>query len=116
MEYTEIKENLESNGNILTVTMLELRDASKNGKLGVHVRDEISKTLAGMGLGHVPTELPLYQHEPVRLYKRGTAIGEVIELVLAPGESNDKKLKDQFSDESVSYADIIEKIRELVNE
>ncbi|MDQ3507744.1 MAG: hypothetical protein M3494_06990 [Actinomycetota bacterium] len=69
-----------------------------------------------MGLGHVPQELPLFQHEQVRLYKRGTQVGDLIETVLAPGELNDKKLIDQIGDATDDYATIVEKIRELVAE
>lgn len=69
-----------------------------------------------MGLGHVPQELPNFQHEQVRLYKRGTPVGELIETVLAPGESNDKKLVGQVGDSATDYASVIEKIRELVAE
>jgi len=80
------------------------------------VRNKIGKTLAGMGLGHVPQELPHYQHEPVRLYKRGTQIGDLIETVLSPGEKKDKILIERFSDEAPDYASIIEQIRDLVTD
>lgn len=114
--WAEIKEAVEKHGNVVTVTMEELRDASGKDKLGVHVREEIRKTLAGMGLGHIPQELPNYQHEPVRVYKKGTPIGELIDLVLTPGQQNDNKLAAQFDAEDVDYASIVQKIRELVGE
>src|SRR5690348_7601989 len=96
-DWNSIKEEVENNGNILTLNMENLREAHGASKLGIHVRAEISKTLAGMGLGHVPQELPSYQHEQVRLYKRGTSIGDIIEMVLAPGQQNDTKLSQYFS-------------------
>jgi len=114
--WNNIKEKVEANDNVLTVTMTELRDAAGKDKLGVHVRAEISKTLAGMGLGHIPQELPSYQHESARLYKRGTPVGELIEMVMSPGELNDRKLREQFAESAVDYASIIEQIRELVSE
>jgi hypothetical protein len=114
--WTEIKEAVEKNGNVTTVTMEQLRDASGKDKLGVHVREEIRKALAGMGLGHIPQELPNYQHEPVRVYKKGTPIGELIDLILTPGQQNDSKLTAQFDAGGVDYADIVQKIRELVEE
>lgn len=114
--WDEIKSNVEANDNVSTMIMSELRDATGKDKLGVHVRKEISKTLAGMGLGHIPQELPSYQHEAVRLYKRGTPVGDLIEMVMTPGESNDQKLKEQFEERTVDYARIIEQIRELVSE
>ena len=115
-DWNSIKENVEKNGNILTVTMEDLREAQGVAKLGIHVRAEISKTLAGMGLGHVPQELPSYQHELVRLYKRGTSGGDIIELVLTPGQQNDAKLSQHFGQEAVDYSSIIAQIRELVTE
>lgn len=114
--WDEIKSRVESNDNVVTVTMEELRGAMGAGKLGVHIRAEISKQLAGMGLGHVPKELPSYQHEQVRLFKFGTPVGELIVTVLNPGEQNDKKLAGQVGTEAVDYADIIARVRELVAE
>jgi len=114
--WDEIKNNVESNGNVLTVTMEQLREAHGAGKLGVHVKSEISKALAGIGLGHVPQDLPAYQHEQVRLYKRGTDVGDWIEIVLSPGEQRDKKLIERFNVEHPDFATIVQKVRELVAE
>ena len=47
--WDEIKKEVESNGNVLTVSMITLREAAGKDKLGVNVVKEISKTLAGMG-------------------------------------------------------------------
>ena len=114
--WAEIKERVEKNGNVVTITMEELRGAQGAAKLGVHVRAEISSSLAGIGLGHVPQELPNYQHEIVRLYKKGTPVGDMIDTVLTPGQQNDGKLSMQFGDGKVDYAAVLEKIRELVGE
>ncbi|MCH8043697.1 MAG: hypothetical protein IID44_08245 [Planctomycetes bacterium] len=112
----DISHAVENSGNLYTLTMEILRNAHGSEKLGLHVRADISKTLAGMGLGHVPQTLPSYQHELVRLYKRGTAVGEIIEATLTPGEANDRKLMDKFSETDSDYAGIVEQIRELVQE
>ena len=114
--WDDIKNKVEAHDNILTTIMSDLKDAIGKEKLGTHVRNEISKTLAGMGLGHIPQVLPSYQHESVRLYKRGTAVGDLIEMVLTPSELNDRKLKEQLSKDGVKYITIIEQIRELVAE
>jgi hypothetical protein len=116
MSWDQIKEQVEKNGNVATFTMDVLRNAHGAGKLGVHVRAEISQTLAGIGLGHVPQELPNYQHEQVRLYKRGTPVGQLIESVLTPGEQNDKSLVERFGSQGPDYAIIVQKIRELVGD
>lgn len=114
--WDDVKKKVETNGNVLTLSMTDLKDAAGKDKLGVNVRAEISKTLAGMGLGHIPQELPSYQHESVRIYKKGTPVGDFIDTVMSPGESNDKKLKEKFPESAVDYTSIIDKIRELVSE
>jgi len=91
--------------------MEQLRDAHGAARLSIHVRDAIANTLAGLGLGHVPRILPAYQHELVRLYKKGTPVGDLIEIVLTPGGENETKLKEKVAD-----AGIVSKIRELVSE
>ena len=116
MNWNEIKEEVEKNGDVVTLTMEKLRDAHGSGKLGVHVRAEISSALAGVGLGHVPRELPTYQHEQVRLYKNGTPIADLITTVLNPGQQNDEKLTAKVSAKETDYASIIQKVREIVAE
>jgi hypothetical protein len=110
----EIKDQVEKNGNLLTVTMEQLKEAHGAGKLGIHVRDEISQLLVGMGLGHVPQVLPNSQRELVRLYKHGTPVGQLIDAVLSPGEQHDRTLIERFNTQGPDYAAIVQKIRELV--
>jgi hypothetical protein len=114
--WDQIKASVEAGENLLSISMDELKAAAGKDRLGVHVRSEISRTLAGMGLGHIPNELPSNQHDSIRLYKRGTPAGDLIETVLAPGEANDRKLRDQLAGNQIDYANIIEQIRELVAE
>ena len=114
--WDNIKTQVEDNDNVVTVSMNELKDAAGKDRLGTHVRREISKTLAGMGLGHIPSEIPSYQHDSIRLYKRGTPAGDLIEMVISPGETNDRKLREQLSGSKIDHADLIEKIRELISE
>lgn len=111
-----IKNRVEENGNVASFSMIELRDAAGKEKLGVNVRAEIQKILAGLGLGHVPKELPTYQHESVRLYKRGTVMGDFLETVLTPGEPHDRKIREQLNASDARNIEIIEAIRELVAE
>jgi hypothetical protein len=116
VDWNSIKDAVEKNGNVKTFTMEELRDAHGSDRLGVHVRNDISSMLAGLGLGHVPEVLPTYQHELVRLFKRGTPVGDFITSVLTPGGQNDAKLGEKFSGGGVDYAAIVQKVRELVSE
>lgn len=90
MTWDEINEEVLRNGSVKTFTMDTLRAATGVAKLGVHVKAIIKKQLAGFGLGHIPEELPSYQHVSVRLHKRGTQIGDMIELAHTPGELNDR--------------------------
>ncbi len=96
--------------------MVRLRDAHGAGKLGVLVKDQISKDLAGMGLGHVPVELPQYQDKPVRLCKLGTSVADIIQAVIVPSPENDEKLKTLAGQDSSRYAGVNERIRDLVAE
>ena len=116
LDFNTIKQNVESNGNVLTVTMETLRDAAGKGKLGINVRQEIINSLAGIGLGHVPVVLPANQHEQVRLYKRGTPVGDFIDVVLNAGQQNDTKLTSHFATDAIDYSVVIAQIRELVAE
>jgi hypothetical protein len=112
--WEELKAAVEKNNNVLTVTMETLRNIHGAGRLGQWVIADINKNLAGIGLGHVPVDLPNYASELVRIYKNGTPMGELIATVLSPGEQNDSKLSSQFASGGVDYAVIVEKIRELV--
>lgn len=58
--------------NPVTVRMFALREAYGAGRLGVHVRRNISDELSGLGLGHFPAELPDDQEKLVRLFKLGS--------------------------------------------
>lgn len=112
--WEEIKQSVEKNGNVMTFTMEQLREAHGAARLGVNVRAEIKSTLAGMGLGHIPQELPTYQNEQVRVFKNGTPVADLIVTVLMPGQQNDSKLINQFSKPGIDYGAIVEKIKELV--
>jgi hypothetical protein len=95
-KWQEIKSAVEKNGHVLTFTMEWLLDACGVRNPNGFVRAEISDQLAGLGLGHVPRELPGLPHESVRLYQKGTPVGELIDAVLTPGEQTDGRLREQF--------------------
>ncbi len=113
MSWDEIRERLDAE-NCFTITMGTLRDAHGAGKLGPHVSTAISKRLAQMGVGHVPQALPLSQNDQVRLFLHGTAVGDIISMVMTPSEANDTKLLDIVEKSDTSYAGIIAQIRDLV--
>ena len=109
--FDEVKSALEDRDGILTVTMQELRDAHGVGRLGVHVRTAIRRNLANRGIGHFPNELPVYQHERVRLYTLGSQFADYIEDLNELSPEADERLRELFVS---NYEEIIENIRQIV--
>jgi hypothetical protein len=107
----DVKAEVSRNQDVLTVSMEALRNAYGAGRLGIHVRDGISKELHGLGVGHYPTELPDSQDESVRLYKHGTPVADVIDAVLQPGEQHDEEIREAAAKET---AEVLKQIRELI--
>jgi len=111
-DFDELAKRVSENGNVLTVTMGQLRDAYKAEKLGVNVRDNIGKMLAGMGLAYHPKPLPTYQDELARIYKQGTPVADLIDAVLnKPTVENDEVIRGRVNESDTS---ILNKIRELI--
>ena len=115
-DWSATKQQVEANGDVLTVTMEELRNVHGAGKLGRNVCGEISKELVGMGIGHIPEPLPSNQTDLVRLYKRGTQAGGLIEAVLRPGAGNDNLVRTAARTGGTSSDTILAQIRDLVAE
>lgn len=98
--FDEINVAVSQSGDVLTVTMSELRDANGSGRLGPYVVEAISKELAGKGLGHYPPELPQNQWEKARLYRLGSQIADLINMVTNVTEANDEKLREVTTDDA----------------
>lgn len=111
MTKDELVESITNAENLLTLPMAEVRDAWKYGRLGIHVRRQISNELRGMGIGHYPRKLPEYQHEYVRLYKLGTPVSDIIDAVLNPSKEHDDELRDLIGGDSRA---ILDEIKALV--
>jgi hypothetical protein len=97
----------------MTVTMGALRDAHGAGRLGIHVRTNISKELATRGLGHYPTELPDNQWQSVRVFKNGTPAADLINAVVQPDPKNDQAIRKALDADAQK---VLDKIRELIEE
>lgn len=87
MEYSfktfkELKELVVKNGDVLTVTMGNLRDAHGAAKIGKFVIAGIQDSLAKLGLKTFPKELPMFQYECVRVYSDGTAVSKLFSAML----------------------------------
>ena len=91
--FEELNELVTRQQGVVTVQMEGLRDALKVKRLGIHVRTQISKRLQGVGLGHFPEPLPLYQDELVRIYKLGSPVAELIQAVLQPSPDHDDRIR-----------------------
>ncbi|MCW2871264.1 hypothetical protein [Actinacidiphila oryziradicis] len=79
--WDDLRHAVEHNGGVLRIYMATLRELQQAGRLGINVRNDISRRLAGLGLGHLPAELPSYQENEVVLYQLGTAAADVVEAV-----------------------------------
>jgi hypothetical protein len=111
MSMTDVKTKVEAEGGVASFQMGEVRDAHGAGRLGVHVRSNISKALSGMGLGHFPQDLPDSQYAWVRIYKLGGPVADLIDAVLTPGKEGDDRLRETASGDAEK---ILSDIRELV--
>lgn len=79
--WDELRKAVENCGGVLRLHMGHLRNVIDAGRLGINVRNDISRRLAGAGLGHLPAELPPYQENEVVIYQLGTQAADVIEAV-----------------------------------
>lgn len=107
----ELRQEIEANGNVMTMKMEDLRDMHGAGKLGIHVRTNISKSLRGAGLDHKPDPLPEYQDRNVRVFKQGTAVADLIDAATTPSVEHDEELRQAAGGEA---SETLDRIRELV--
>ncbi|MEV5409636.1 hypothetical protein AB0K60_12470 [Thermopolyspora sp. NPDC052614] len=66
---------------VLRIGMAVLREIGGFGRLGTTVRQTLSGKLAGIGVGHLPAELPASQDQQVLLYQYGTPAANVIAAI-----------------------------------
>lgn len=107
--YTELKQLVDDKEGVANCTMASLRDAHDAGKLGVHVVAGIEDKLAGLGLGH--SNLSANQHDVVRIYKKGSRVGGLIEAAHDLSESANQSLRRAARNEDTA---ILKRVRELV--
>src|SRR5437763_2876821 len=107
----DLRAGVEESGGVKTFSMWKVRDAYGAGRLGIHVRTNISKALLGMGLGHFPNALPDSQDALIRLYKLGSPVADLVEAVLHPGPEADERLRDAVAGNAEG---VLAQVRELV--
>jgi hypothetical protein len=110
---TEVKAAVDAQGGVLSMPAWVIRNAYGAERLGAIVRVNISKSLRGIGLGHVPIELPDRSDELVRVFKLGSPVADLIEAVLEPGTAGDDAL---LQASGGNAANLLAQIRELVCE
>lgn len=102
---------VDENQGVVTVSMQALRNAYGAERLGVHVRAGLSRALKQAGLGHLPRELPDSQNSWARIYRRGSAVNELIDAVHSIDHDSDQLLRERAANDA---ADTIQKIREMI--
>src|SRR5436190_14547219 len=112
-DLSELRESVEENDGVLTVQAWEIRDAYGAERLGNVVRNNILKALASQGIGVVGDEIPDRAQVPVRLYKLGTPVADVIEAVFSGDRAGDDHLRKVVGGDA---ARVLNQIRELVCE
>jgi hypothetical protein len=108
----EIESRVDANGGLAVCTLGELRDVADKGKLGPIVLQAAARALDRRGLAFYPVPAePLRQHHEVRVYRRDSPLGALVQAVFEPTERGDELLRATAKDD---HAAVINKIRELV--
>ncbi|WP_371644357.1 hypothetical protein OG974_23420 [Streptomyces sp. NBC_00597] len=106
-----LRESVMMDSGLRTVDMGTLRDIQGAGRLGIHVRNAITRSLESHGMGHIPGELPGNQYAEVRLYLLGSPIADIVKAVLSPSSKGDDALRDMGSFEAQER---LRQVREIV--
>lgn len=108
----DIKILITDNNDVVTLQMDDLKGIVNAGKLGVNVLKRISDSLRSEGIGHVPVDLPQYQHNNVKLYIINSGVGSLITAVLNATEKNDEYLREAVKRVN---EDDLQKVLDFVN-
>lgn len=76
--WEELRAAVIAHHGVLRIGMGALREIGGHGRLGTNVRTTLSGKLAGIGVGHLPAELPASQERQVLLYQYGTPAADVV--------------------------------------
>ena len=110
-KYDDVRNAVTTNDGLYKITMEILKKIEGAGRLGVHVRQSISRSLESHGIGHLPRELPPNQEDAVRLYLLGSPIADVVQAVLSPSDRGDETLRSIGSSEAQEQ---LRQIRQIV--
>jgi len=118
-DFTKLKKLVDDNGNLMSVSMEQLRDAHGAGRLGKYVVDAIKNALKSNGLDTFPEELPNGQNACVRVYAAGSPIAKLYTAMtvledqydMDTNHERDTEIRDAVDTEK---AEIISQIQQLV--
>ncbi len=104
---------LDADGGLKVLPMWQLRDAAGWDKLGARVVVDIANLLAQYGMATLPAgaQLPVSQHDSVRVYSQRSRIGSLIEAVLQPSGKGDQVLREAATNDA---GDVLDRIRTIV--
>ena len=113
MKYFEdLANDVTSKDGLLICTMEDLREGYEAGRLGPNVVKGIADKLHEHGLSYFPPgDLPMSQHETVRIYRQGSTIADVVNAILHPTEKGDRTLREICSG---TDRDVLQRVKELV--
>ena len=108
--FDELDQLVAENGNLIDVTMAQLRDAARWDRLTGGAIKVVEDQLGQRGLGHFPA-LTENRHQTVRIFKNRTDLGKLVEAVLSPTDGGDKELREAANRDADQ---LVRRIRELV--
>lgn len=89
---------------IVSMRMIDLRNAMGNKRLGKHIRASIERELRDAGVRTIPEQLPANQQALVRLYDESSEIAKLLFLLNNPTEESDKQIRNFLDDLSPKKA------------
>ena len=109
--FEELVRLVDDDDGMTIVTAERLRDAAGWKRLTQGAIEDIANHLARRGLGSFPPMAPGERWAQVRVYRRGTTFGNMIDAVIEPSEAGDRRLRDVAADDAT---ETLAKIRKLV--
>jgi hypothetical protein len=114
-QFTQLAQKVVDAGGVLTLPAEVPKKAWGGQRLGANIRGYITIALEARDIGHIPLSFPDRESDLVRLYKRDSAVGRIIEAALSPGIDTDKNLIDLADGVSFNGNDErLDQIRQLL--
>jgi hypothetical protein len=116
----DVADATRENGDLMEVTLGDLREALGYGRLGVRVLLEIGRELNEVGLGYFPADvlhangIPRYG-DTLRVYTRSSPLAALVEAVTDPTDTGDEKLREAASSGGSTALATLTRIRELLD-